>query len=62
MLEAGLAPEMASALTGHKTLSMLRRYQLIKTEKVADAFSELEAYRRESKAKAAKSRKVVAME
>jgi len=60
MLEAGLAPQMAMALTGHKTESMLRRYQLIKTEKIADAFSALEAYRATSKVKA-KSRKVVAM-
>jgi hypothetical protein len=61
MLEAGLTPEMACALTGHRSLSMLRRYQLIKTEKVADAFSELEASRATAKAKAANSPKVVAM-
>ena len=63
MLDAGLAPELAMALTGHKTQSMLRRYQLIKTEKVADAYTQLEAYRAdEPKPKpAAKSRKVVAM-
>ncbi len=62
MLEAGLAPELACALTGHKTQSMLRRYQLIKTEKVADGYSQLEAYRATNKAKAAaKPRKVVAM-
>jgi hypothetical protein len=60
MLEAGLAPELACALTGHKSFSMLRRYQLIKTEKIADAFSALEAYRTAAKAKA-KSRKVVAI-
>jgi len=62
MLEAGLSPEVACAWTGHKSPSMLRRYQLIKTDKKADGFSALEAYRATQKAKvAAKSKKIVAI-
>jgi hypothetical protein len=60
MLEAGLSPEVAMKWTGHRSRSMLFRYQLIKKEKMAEDFGRLEAYRRESKAKA-KSRKIVAM-
>ena len=61
MLEAGLAPSVAMKWTGHQTQSMLERYQLIKKEVLADGFGKLEAYRATAKAKAAKSRKVVAM-
>lgn len=51
MLEAGLSPQMAMKWTGHKTQKMLERYGLIKHDKMAEGFTELELYRAKEQAK-----------
>jgi integrase len=51
MLEAGLSPQMAMKWTGHTTQKMLERYGLIKPDKMAEGFTELELYRAKEQAK-----------
>jgi|SRR5579871_6007219 len=52
MLEAGMSPLMAMKWTGHKTQKMLERYGLVKPDKMAEGFSELELYRAKEQARA----------
>jgi len=59
MLEAGMSPQMAMKWTGHKTQKMLERYGLIKPDKMAEGFTELEVYRAKEQAKSKSN--VVAM-
>lgn len=58
LIHAGIYPEVAMKISGHKTQSMLARYSIFTTDDLRDALTQTESYRREQ---AAKPVRVVAM-
>jgi len=60
LIRAGVPIQTAKKWSGHKTDSMLERYNIIETDEMVAAFTQTEKYR-ETAAKAEQKRKVVAM-
>lgn len=58
MVQAGVSPQVAKKISGHKTDSMFQRYSIIVTDDVRAALEQTEAYR---KVQAAAKPKVAAM-
>jgi hypothetical protein len=48
MIKAGVAPQIAKKVSGHKTDSVFQRYNIITTDDVRDALTKTETHRKTS--------------